>query len=79
MWWIVVKYLFFDGLFPWSVCKNYSILKNEQPEIIDLLYIRLWRHSLILGKGKREKVHLEKKIINGNQMFSLLSVINLKW
>lgn len=66
MWWIVVKYLFFDGLLAWSVCKNYSTLKNEQPGIIDFLYIGLCRHSLILGKQKREKVHLEKKI-EGNK------------
>lgn len=77
MWWIVVKYLFFDGLLAWSVCKNYSTLKNEQPGIIDFLYIGLCRHSLILGKQKREKVHLEKKN-RRKQMFSLFSVINFE-
>ena len=59
--WIVVKYVFFDGLLPWSVCKNYSTLKNQWPGIIDFLYIGLWRYSLILGKQKRGQAHLEKK------------------
>lgn len=61
MWWIVVKYLFLDDLLPWLVCKTYSTLKNEQSGSIDFLYIGLYRHSLMLGKQKREKDHLEEK------------------